>query len=79
MSNRTKIEFSSLVSTDVKLTIYNINGQRVWSKTHKALAGDNSILWSGKSINGTILASGVYFISLDDGQKKIQEKITLIR
>ena len=79
MSNRIKIEFSSLVSTNVKVAIYNINGQSVWSKNHKALAGDNSIVWSGKNINASLLASGIYFISIDDGHKKIQEKITLIR
>jgi len=79
MSDRIKIEYTSLVNTEVKVSIYNINGQRVWSKTHKALAGDNSILWSGKNMNANILSSGIYFISLDDGHKKIQEKITLIR
>ena len=40
---------------------------------------NNSIVWSGKNINASRLASGIYFISIDDGHKKIQEKITLIR
>ena len=79
MSDKIKIEFTSVVKTDVNISIYNINGQKVWGKTDKSFAGSNHIIWNGKNMNESFLASGIYFISLDDGHKIIKEKVTLIR
>ena len=58
----TKISYSLPKDCDVKLTIYNIMGQkiRVLVDEHQT-AGCKSVLWDGKNDSGDDAASGIYF------------------
>jgi len=41
--------------------------------------GNNQVIWLGTSSRGRQVSSGIHFLTLDDGNKTIQEKITIIR
>jgi len=48
-----------------EISIYNLKGQRVYSKDLSSYpAGENQITWKGISGNGTPVASGLYFYQL---------------
>lgn len=78
-SNFSSISFESLSEKYVKINVYNIQGQLVWSDNTKAFVGDNIYKLILKNRNGKGLSSGIYFLTLDDGKKTIKEKITLIK
>lgn len=79
MSNQLKIEYESLFNTQINFAIYNINGQEIWATERRSRPGENQVIWLGTSSRGRQVSSGIYFLTLDDGNKTIQEKITIIR
>mgnify|MGYP001173525323 FL=1 len=78
-SNSSSISFESLSEKHVKINVYNVQGQLVWSDNTKAFVGDNIYKLTLKNRNGKGLSNGIYFLTLDDGKKTIKEKITLIK
>ena len=78
-SNSSSISFESLSEKQVKINVYNVQGQLVWSDNTKAFVGDNIYKLILKNRNGKGLSNGIYFLTLDDGKKTIKEKITLIK
>ena len=78
-SNSSSISFESLSEKHVKINVYNVQGQLVWSDNTKAFVGDNIYKLILKNRNGKGLSNGIYFLTLDDGKKTIKEKITLIK
>ncbi|MDP8220289.1 MAG: FlgD immunoglobulin-like domain containing protein [Candidatus Stygibacter frigidus] len=62
----TTIRFNLASQSDSnELSIYNLKGQRVYSKDLSSYpAGENQITWKGISANGSPVASGVYFYQL---------------
>jgi hypothetical protein len=79
MSNQLKIEYESLFNTQINFGIYNINGQEIWATERRNRPGKNQFIWLGTSSRGRQVSIGIYFLTLDDGNKTIQEKITIIR
>ena len=73
------IEFESLTNNPVSIKIYNINGQLIWWKKSSPKVGENNYSWNVKDINGKVISNGIYFVTIDDGEKTIKEKFTLIR
>ena len=78
-SNSSSISFESLSEKHVKINVYNVQGQLVWSDNTKAFVGDKINKLILKNRNGKGLSNGIYFLTLDDGKKTIKEKITLIK
>lgn len=78
-SNFSSISFESLSEKHVKINVYNVQGQLVWSDNTKAFVGDNIYKLTLKNRDGKGLSNGIYFLTLDDGKKIIKEKITLIK
>ena len=78
-SSFSSISFESLSEKHVKINVYNVQGQLVWSDNTKAFVGDNIYKLILKNRNGKGLSNGIYFLTLDDGKKTIKEKITLIK
>ena len=78
-SNSSSISFESLSEKHVKINVYNVQGQLVWSDNTKAFVGDNIYKLILKNRNGKGFSNGIYFLTLDDGKKTIKEKITLIK
>lgn len=73
------IEFESLTNNPASIKIYNINGQLIWWKKSTPKVGENNYSWNVKDINGKVISNGIYFVTIDDGEKTIKEKFTLIR
>jgi len=62
----TSINYSLSQSANVKITIFNILGQRVKTLVNSDLsAGRYSVSWNGSAENGRAVASGVYFYRLE--------------
>ncbi len=76
----TTIQFELLSSTDIKLSVYNMLGQRIrLLAEHKLAAGNHSISWDGKNESGREAASGVYFYKLETESETIARKMLLIK
>ncbi|MCD4651466.1 MAG: T9SS type A sorting domain-containing protein [Candidatus Cloacimonetes bacterium] len=76
----TIIEFSLPEADHVKLTVYNIKGQKV-----KTLFDDNAekglhkLIWDGKNSTGKCASSGVYFYRLVTSKRTVTQKMALIK
>jgi len=71
----TKINFTIGKASNVKLTIYNILGQKVATLLNNDLkAGSHSV-----DFNASKLSSGVYFYGIEAGEVKIHKKMMLLK
>jgi len=62
----TTIEYAVPKMTDVKMTIYNIRGQEVFSRTQSSVApGWYAFTWSGNDLGGKTMASGLYLYQFE--------------
>ncbi len=76
----TTIDFTLASESDVRLEIYNLNGQKVIRLINKSMpAGTHSVNWSGKNSNGQSSATGIYFYKLTAGQFVATKKMVLIK
>lgn len=79
MSEKININFSSLVNTQITISIYDLKGYQIWRKRVNSNVGNKKTYWTGKNMNGDFVSNGIYFLSIDDGKRLIKEKITLVR
>jgi hypothetical protein len=71
----TNIRFALPEKGDVKLTIYNMLGQKVRTLVKTKMdAGYYKVAWNGKSDAGMNVASGMYFYKIDVNNKFIKTK-----
>jgi glucose/arabinose dehydrogenase len=76
----TVIPFDLAFDDDVRLSVYNLAGQRVRRLVNAPLtAGHHRLRWSGHDDDGRTLASGVYFYRLQSGARWETRKLILIR
>ncbi len=76
----TIIQYSIKEPSNVKLTIYNILGQKVYTLVNKQQnAGTYSVQWNAKNEYGTKVSTGIYFYRLEAGNQfvKIKKMILL--
>ncbi|MFH1319034.1 MAG: T9SS type A sorting domain-containing protein [Bacteroidota bacterium] len=74
-NNKTNILFNTSQSQSVKLNVYNIIGEFVYSVVNGVIpAGSHTI-----ELNGSELPSGIYFINLIIGEDSINRKVVLNR
>jgi len=65
---------------DVKLSIYNVRGQRVVTLVDDTQpVGAHQLTWDGRNDHGLPVASGVYFCALKVGHSKKVQKMVLLR
>ncbi|MCZ7616587.1 MAG: T9SS type A sorting domain-containing protein [Ignavibacteriaceae bacterium] len=70
-----QIKVISKLNSKIKVNIYNIVGKEVRTLLDRELpAGEYTIEWDGKDVDGNILNSGVYFIRMESNgfQKTIK-------
>jgi hypothetical protein len=74
----TRISFNLKEAAHVKLQIFNLKGQLV-KIVHEGLltAGSHSLIWNGKDDREQPVASGIYFLRLDDGKRISHKKMCL--
>jgi hypothetical protein len=79
-TSATAISFALPTSTRVSLTIFDVAGRRVRSLIDGTLpSGARTIRWDGRSENGSLLRSGVYFCRMRlDGRPAAAKKIHLV-
>ena len=76
----TTINFILPEKSSVKLTIYNLKGQKVKTLLNNVgNKGLNSVTWNGKDMDGKPVASGVYFTHIDTGKSSHTERIIVIK
>jgi len=76
----TTINYGLPAAGPVKITVYNVAGQKVKSLVHEIKpAGSHSIKWNGRDEQGRQIAAGVYIYRLDSGQYSAVKKLTVIR
>ena len=76
----TNISFSIPSEQIVKLTIYNLKGQKVRELINgQFVSGEHSVIWNGKDDNGKQVGSGLYFYKLKTDGKEISKKMLLIK
>ncbi len=76
----TQIQFELSKPSQVKIEIYNIHGQKIRSLVdEKKAAGSHIVTWDGRTDNGELAASGVYFYRLVAGDFRQTRKMALLR
>lgn len=76
----TVISYQVSVVSDVKLTVYNLLGQRVSTLVDARQGpGEYRVRWDGRDLYGQPLASGVYFYRLTAGDFVQTRKMILLR
>jgi hypothetical protein len=77
----TAISFSlsdPVASADLK--VFDLQGREVWKKSYTNLsAGLHHEIWSGRSVEGTPVASGMYIYQLIVGGKSLTRRMTLLK
>ena len=76
----TDIVFQVLNQTKVEVSIYNLSGQKIWTKNMGPVnKGVYSIPWHGKNTTGEPVVSGVYFYQIIAGDKWLINKMSLVK
>ncbi len=76
----TEILFALPQACQVRLTLYNIMGQKVITLTDGRLeAGYHRVEWDGRNSDGHQVASGIYFYKLDAGDFSDTKKMLLLK
>lgn len=75
----TTINFSLPKTAPVKLVIYNIRGQKVKDLLNESLeCGSHSVVWNGRDDGNRPVASGIYFVRLEQsGVTKISKMMLM--
>lgn len=75
----TTIRYDLPAPSNVRISIYNILGQRVWDTAHEEPAGYHEVVWQGTNSQGELVSSGVYFYRMIAGKFTHTRKMLLIR
>ena len=77
---QTTISFDLPNATEVKLTVYNMLGQKIRTLADQRLdAGQHQVLWDGRSDNGDAVASGIYLYRLEADSFVTSKKMILLK
>jgi flagellar hook assembly protein FlgD len=77
-SGEVNITFSLKEKSNVELTIYNINGQKVRTIANDYFAsGDHKLVWDAKTDDGRKATKGIYFYELRVNDRIEVNKIIL--
>jgi hypothetical protein len=77
---RTKIDINIFEDGDVVVAVYTLDGRLVNSLYHAPTSvGLLTLYWDGKTGEGNLVASGVYFIKVDGPKLKSKQKVVVIR
>jgi subtilisin family serine protease len=76
----TEIKYALPTGCHVKLTIYNIAGQKVKTLVDEyQTAGYKTIHWNGRADKGEEIATGVYFYKIQAGDFRESRKMVLVK
>ncbi len=76
----TTIAFSTKVTREVELSLYNLKGQKVRNLFQGKLnSGDHKLIWDGKDNDGRTVSSGIYFAKIQAGSSTQIRKMLLLK
>ena len=76
----TKIRFSNDRSSNVKVTVYALTGEKVATIMNKQVnAGAFDVSWNGKSSNGTVVSAGMYLYDVESDGRRLQGKMLFLK
>ena len=76
----TKIRFSNDRSSNVKVTVYSLKGEKVATIMNKKInAGTYDVSWNGKSTNGKVVPSGMYLYDVESDGRRLQGKMLFLK
>jgi hypothetical protein len=76
----TTVEFALERGQDVTVAVYDLKGRKVAVLAdRKFAAGDHSITWQGKDLQGRQVSSGSYIVRLDTSTGADQRTVTLLK
>lgn len=76
----TTISFTMDKTQNVRLSVYNVLGQKVRTLVSGVqTAGTHKLIWNGKNDNGLNVPSGVYIYRLEGNKQAIAKKMILVR
>lgn len=76
----TKIDFSLTNTSNVRIIVYNIIGQKVRTLVNEEMkAGNYSATWNGRDDYGKQIASGTYLYSLETENVRLTKKVVLLK
>jgi len=79
-SRNARIAYSLPRASPVRLSLYDISGQRVATlRDHFEQAGRYDVAWDGRGKQGEALAPGIYLMELVAGRERRVGKLVLIR
>jgi hypothetical protein len=74
-----EIRFSVEAETGTSVSIYDITGRLVWTRSMGIVpAGEHHLAWPGTDRAGKVLSPGIYFINLRAGVKTSTAKIVIV-
>jgi len=76
----TVIGYALPKDSEVKITVYNIFGQKVRTLVNQKIkAGNHTVTWNGTDDYGLKVASGVYFYKISAGDFRAMKKMILVQ
>ncbi len=79
-NSTTTIRFGISEAAHVKISIYNLLGEKVTSLIDKHMvAGSHSIIWDSRNDKGKRVASGIYFYTIGVDNKLEVKRMTLLK
>ena len=76
----TKIRFTNDRSSNVKVTVYALTGEKVATIMNKLVnAGAYDVSWNGKSSNGTVVPTGMYLYDIESDGRRLQGKMLFLK
>ncbi|MFH0990818.1 MAG: cytochrome c3 family protein [bacterium] len=76
----TQISFALPKESQVKVTIYSINGNKIATLIDDHMtAGYKNVVWNGKDSRGNIVSSGVYLYRIEAGDFAASKKMMLMK
>jgi hypothetical protein len=64
-SDKLRVYYTLRVDAAVKMSVYNVAGEPIWSTQLAGKAGKNEVVWAGENEGGGRCASGAYVLRLE--------------
>ncbi len=78
--DKTNIDFNVNSNLDVKISIYNVLGQKIIDLFNGlANEGSNTITWNGRDSRNNICSSGIYIVTIKNGSKTEAKKMVFLK
>ncbi|MCF8266962.1 MAG: T9SS type A sorting domain-containing protein [Ignavibacteriales bacterium] len=76
----TTIAYSIPQKSDVKVNIYDVNGQLIKEIVNESLdAGKHFVTWNGTNQTNSSVASGVYIYTVQSGSRLVSRQMILVK